>query len=197
MKTIKLIAEPRTGVGSSASKATRNEGKVPCVLYGAGENVNFCVYAADFKNLVYTPNVYKVRIDLEGKSYDAILQDIQFHPVSDAIIHVDFFAVTADKPVVMEIPVRVVGNSPGVRAGGKLVKKINKLRVRGNIANLPDYIDVSISTLEIGQSAKVKDVVVEGFEILDAKENAVLSVKTTRALMQAGADAAAAASGKK
>ncbi len=163
-------------------------------MYGLGENLNFAVYSADFKNLVYTPNVYKVRIDVAGKSYDAILQDIQFHPVSDAIIHVDFLAVSADKPVVMEIPVKVVGNSPGVRAGGKLVKKINKLKVRGLIANLPDYIDVSIDTLEIGQSAKVKDLSVSGFDILDAKENAILTVKTTRALMQASADAA---SGKK
>lgn len=194
MKTILLKGELRDGLGSGSSKQLRNEGKVPCVMYGLGENLNFAVYAADFKNLVYTPNVYKVRIDVAGKSYEAVLQEIQFHAVSDAIIHVDFLAVAADKPVVMEIPVKVVGNSPGVRAGGKLVKKINKLKVRGLIANLPDYIDVSIDTLEIGQSAKVKDLTVTGFDILDAKENAILTVKTTRALMQASADAA---SGKK
>lgn len=194
MKTILLKGELRDGLGSGSSKQLRNEGKVPCVMYGLGENLNFAVYAADFKNLVYTPNVYKVRIDVAGKSYEAVLQEIQFHPVSDAIIHVDFLAVSADKPVVMEIPVKVVGNSPGVRAGGKLVKKINKLKVRGLIANLPDYIDVSIDTLEIGQSAKVKDLSVTGFDILDAKENAIVTVKTTRALMQASADAA---SGKK
>ena len=194
MKTILLKGELRDGLGSGSSKQLRNEGKVPCVMYGLGENLNFAVYSADFKNLVYTPNVYKVRIDVAGKSYEAVLQEIQFHPVSDAIIHVDFLAVAADKPVVMEIPVKVVGNSPGVRAGGKLVKKINKLKVRGLIANLPDYIDVSIDTLEIGQSAKVKDLTVTGFDILDAKENAILTVKTTRALMQASADAA---SGKK
>jgi large subunit ribosomal protein L25 len=194
MKTILLKGELRDGLGSGSSKQLRNEGKVPCVMYGLGENLNFAVYSADFKNLVYTPNVYKVRIDVAGKSYEAVLQEIQFHPVSDAIIHVDFLAVAADKPVVMEIPVKVVGNSPGVRAGGKLVKKINKLKVRGLIANLPDYIDVSIDTLEIGHSAKVKDLTVTGFDILDAKENAILTVKTTRALMQASADAA---SGKK
>jgi large subunit ribosomal protein L25 len=191
MKTILLKGESRDGLGSGSSKQLRNEGKVPCVMYGLGENLNFAVYSADFKNLVYTPNVYKVRIDVAGKSYEAVLQEIQFHAVSDAIIHVDFLAVAADKPVVMEIPVKVVGNSPGVRAGGKLVKKINKLKVRGLIANLPDYIDVSIDTLEIGHSAKVKDLTVSGFDILDAKENAILTVKTTRALMQASADAAA------
>jgi len=127
---------------------------------------------------------------LGGKNYDAILQDIQFHPVSDMIIHCDFVAVDDTKPVVMEIPVRVVGNAPGVRAGGKLVKKLNRLRVRGLIQDLPDFIDVNIDTLEIGQSAKVSNVVVSGFELLDSPANAILSIKTTRALMQAAADAA-------
>ena len=105
-------------------------------------------------------------------------------------IHCDFVAVDETKPVVMEIPVRVVGNAPGVRAGGKLVKKLNRLRVRGLIQDLPDFIDVSIDTLEIGQSAKVSNVVVSGFELLDSPANAILSIKTTRALMQAAADAA-------
>lgn len=191
MKTILLKGELRGGLGTSSSKALRNEGKVPCALYGNGENVNFAVYQADFKNLIYTPNVYKVKLDIEGKTYDAVLQDIQYHPVSEVILHVDFLSVADKKDVIMEIPVRVVGNAPGVRAGGKLVKKINKLRVRGNIANLPDYIDVNIDNLEIGQSVKVKDLEVTGFDLLDAKMNAILSCKTTRALMQA-AEAAAA-----
>ncbi|MBL7812048.1 MAG: 50S ribosomal protein L25/general stress protein Ctc [Bacteroidetes bacterium] len=192
MKTILLKGELRGETGTRTSKELRNAGQVPCVMYGAGENVNFAVYEADFKNLVYTPNVYKVKLDLSGKQYDAIMQDIQFHPVSDAILHVDFLQVEANRPVVMHVPIRVVGNSPGVRAGGNLVKKINKLQVRGLLANLPDYIDVNIDKLEIGQSAKVKDLSVSGFDILDAKENAVVTVKTTRALMQAEA----AASGK-
>ena len=195
MKTILLKGELRDVLGTSSSTALRNAGKVPCVMYGKGENLNFSVYEADFKNLIYTPNVYKVRLDINGKTYEAIQQDIQFHPVSDAILHVDFMAVDPAKPVVMAIPIRVVGNSPGVRAGGKLVKKINKLTVRGLIQNLPDYIDVNIDTVEIGQSVKVKNVQVSGFEILDAQENAIVSCKTTRALMQA-ADAAAAAAKK-
>ncbi|MEY4041609.1 MAG: 50S ribosomal protein L25/general stress protein Ctc [Bacteroidetes bacterium] len=191
MKTIFLKGELRDEVGTRTAKALRAEGKVPCNMYGLADgNLNFAVYHADFKNLVYTPNVYKVKIELGGKNYDAILQDIQFHPVSDMIIHCDFVAVDAAKPVIMEIPVRVVGNSPGVRAGGKLVKKLNRLRVRGLIQNLPDFIDVSIDTLEIGQSAKVGHVEVSGFELLDSPANAILSIKTTRALMQAAADAA-------
>ena len=189
MKTILLKGEKRTGNGTSDAKALRNAGKVPCVMYGTGENVHFSVYEADFKNLVYTPNVYKVKLDVDGSTYDAVLQDMQFHAVSERIMHADFMAVEASRAVVMDIPIRVVGNSPGVRAGGKLVKKINRLRVRGLLANLPDYIDVSIDTLEIGQSAKVKDLTPGNFEILDAKENAIVTVKTTRALMQAAAEA--------
>src|SRR5688572_10953440 len=126
MKTILLKGELRDGLGSSSSKALRSVGKVPCVIYGGGENINFSIYEADFKNLVYTPNVYKVKINIGDNSYDAVLQDIQYHPVSEAIIHVDFMAVNTSKTVVMDIPIRVVGNSPGVRAGGKMVKKINK-----------------------------------------------------------------------
>ena len=190
MKTIFLKGESRAEVGTRTAKALRAEGKVPCNMYGLADgNLNFAVYQADFKNLVYTPNVYKVKIELDGKNYDAILQDIQFHPVSDMIIHCDFVAVDEKKPVIMDIPVRVVGNSPGVRAGGKLVKKLNRLRVRGLIANLPDFIDVSIDTLEIGQSAKVRHVEVSGFELLDSPANAIVTVKTTRALMQAAAEA--------
>lgn len=187
MKTILLKGEMRNGLGTSSSKALRSEGKVPCVMYGTGANLNFAVYQADFKNLIYTPNVFKVKLELDGKSYNAILQDVQYHPVSESILHVDFLEVQEGKAVVMDIPVRVVGNSPGVRAGGKMVKKINKLRVRGPISNLPDYIDINIDTVEIGQSVKVKDISVSGFDILDAKENAIVTCKTTRALMQAEA----------
>lgn len=190
MKTILLKGESRGELGTRTAKALRSEGKVPCVIYSEGkEATHFAVYQADFKNLVYTPNVYKVRINLDGTNHEAILQDIQFHPVSDAILHADFMSVDANKKVVMEVPIRVVGNSPGVRAGGKLVTKINRLRVKGLIADMPDFIDVTIDGLEIGQSAKVRQIAIDNLEILDAKENAIVSVKTTRALMQAAAEA--------
>ncbi len=190
MKTILLKGESRGELGTRTAKALRSEGKVPCVIYSEGkEATHFAVYQADFKNLVYTPNVYKVRINLDGQNHEAILQDIQFHPVSDAILHADFMTVDANKKVVMEVPIRVVGNSPGVRGGGKLVVKINRLRVRGLIADMPDFIDVNIDVLEIGQSAKVRQISIDKLEILDAQENAIVSVKTTRALMQAAAEA--------
>lgn len=198
MKTILLKGEMRGEVGSRTAKELRKEGKVPCVMYADGkEGIHFAIYQADFKNLVYTHNVYKVKLDLDGNTYSAILQDMQFHPVSEAIIHADFMEVAEGKKVIMDIPVRVVGNSPGVRAGGKLVKKINRLKVRGLLADMPDYIDVSIDTLEIGQSAKVKDVSADKIEILDSPANAILSVKTTRALMQAAAEEKAATGKKK
>jgi large subunit ribosomal protein L25 len=190
MKTILLKGESRGELGTRTAKALRSEGKVPCVIYSEGkEATHFAVYQADFKNLVYTPNVYKVRINLDGQNHEAILQDIQFHPVSDAILHADFMTVDATKKVIMEIPIRVVGNSPGIRGGGNLVIKINRLRVRGLIADMPDFIDVTIDSLEIGQSAKVRQISIEKLEILDAQENAIVSVKTTRALMQAAAEA--------
>jgi large subunit ribosomal protein L25 len=197
MKTILLKGELRNEVGTRTAKELRSKGMVPCVMYSNGnEATHFAIYQADFKNLVYTPNAYKVQLNVEGTQYSAILQDIQFHPVSEAIIHADFMQVDESKKVVMEVPVRVVGNSPGVRAGGKLVKKINRLRVRGFLKDMPDFIDVSIDTLEIGQSAKVRVLSLENLEILDAAENAILSIKTTRALMQAAAEAAKPA-GKK
>lgn len=198
MKTILLKGETRSEVGSRTAKELRNKGMVPCVMYSEGkEAMHFAIYQADFKNLVYTHNVYKVKLDLDGKMYSAILQDMQFHPVSEAIIHADFMEVAEGKKVIMDIPVNVVGNSPGVRAGGKLVKKINRLKVRGLLADMPDYIDVSIDTLEIGQSAKVKDVTADKIEILDSPANAILSVKTTRALMQAAAEEKASTGKKK
>ena len=190
MKTILLKGEKRSEVGSRTAKELRNKGMVPCVMYSEGkEATHFAVYQADFKNLVYTHNAYKVKLDIDGTSYTAILQDLQFHPVSEAIVHADFMSVAEGKKVIMEVPIRVVGNSPGVRAGGKLVRKINHLRLRGLLSEMPDYVDVSIDTLEIGQSAKVRNLSLEKLEILDAPENAIVTVKTTRALMQAAAEA--------
>jgi large subunit ribosomal protein L25 len=191
MKTILLKGEKRSDIGTKSSKELRTEGKVPCVLYGKDTLEHFFIYEADFKNLVYTPNTYKVKLDVQGDTYNAILQDIQFHPVSDVILHADFFKVEPSKPVSIQIPIDIVGNAPGVRAGGKLVKKISKMQVKGLINHLPDSIEVNISKLELGQSVKVKDLQVEGFEILDAQENAIVTCKMTRASI-----AAAAAAGK-
>lgn len=188
MKTIRLIGEPRTDLGTSASRQLRKDGKVPCVLYGGKEHLNFTVYRDDFKNLVYTPNTYLVQIELGAKKYKAILKDIQFHPVNDLINHVDFLEVADDKPVSIGIPVRVTGNSPGVRAGGKLMVKIKKLKVKGLIADMPDDIEVNIDKVEMGKSIKVGEISVNNLELLDAAANALLSVVATRASRSADGD---------
>jgi large subunit ribosomal protein L25 len=193
MKTILLKGVKRSSNGTKFSKALRTEGKVPCVLYGKDTLEHFSIYEADFKNLVYTPNTYKVKLDIEGVATDAILQDMQFHPVSDVILHADFFKVDPTKPVTIKIPVKVTGNAPGVRAGGKLLQKITKMQVKGLINDLPDSIEVNINKLDLGQSIKVKDLTVSNIEVLDSPENAVVTCKMTRASIAA----AAAASGGK
>ncbi len=188
MKSVAMFGYLRDGVGKSAAKAIRNEGKVPCVLYGVGEHIHFSMYAADFKPLVYTPNTYKVKLDLDGKTYRAILKDIQFHPVNESILHADFLEITDDKPVEMLIPVKLVGNSVGVRAGGKLIANVKKLRVKGLHTDFPDFIEVSIDTLEIGGVIKVGDIKADKVTILDSPSNPIVSVRTTRNVVAAAAD---------
>jgi large subunit ribosomal protein L25 len=197
MKSIAMFGYLRDGVGKSSTKVIRNEGKVPCVLYGGGrESVNFSMYSADFKQLVYTPNTYKVKLDIDGKEYRAILKDMQFHPVNDSILHADFQEIDETKEVIIGVPVKLVGNSVGVRAGGKLAVKQNKLKVKALPKNLPDFIEVNIDALEIGKAIKVGEVKVQNMVLLDSPNNPVVTVKTTRA-SQEEAKAAAAADKKK
>lgn len=189
MKVIALKGDVRTGLGKSATKQVRKEGKVPCVLYGQGENDHFTVYQADFKNLVYTPNTFLVQLTVGKTTKLAKVQELQYHPVSEDIIHADFFEVNAKTPISIPVPVKVVGNSPGVIAGGKLQIKIKKLNVYGLIADLPEFIEVNIDTLEIGKSVKVKDISVDKLSLLDSESNSIVSCIVTRAAKSAaGAD---------
>ena len=187
MKTIAIKGDLRESLGKSATKAVRAKGQVPCVLYGQEENVHFAVYESDFKNLVYTPNTYLVRLDIAGNQVIAKLQDIQFHPTSEAIIHADFYALDLSKPVDLKLPIRVTGNSPGVRAGGKLQIKIRKLAVTGLIQDMPDDIEVNIDAIEIGKSVRVRDLSVPNIQLTDTPENSVVSVVVTRAAQSAAA----------
>jgi large subunit ribosomal protein L25 len=180
MKTVALTGELRSNLGSKHSRAMRNEGKVPCVLYGGGEHIHFFVYSPDFKALVYTPNTYKVQLTIEGKKYMAILHDMQFHPVNESILHADFLSVDEKHPVTVSIPIKIEGNSPGVRAGGKLIQKIQRLKIKGLINDIPDYAEINISNIELGQSVKVKNINIPNIEVLDNKDNALVSVKMTR-----------------
>lgn len=181
MKTIAIKGDLREGLGKSATKGLRAKGQVPCVLYGTSGNVHFAVYESDFKNLVYSPNTYLVRLDVGGNQVIAKLQDIQFHPTSEAIIHADFYELDLTKPVALKLPIRVTGNSPGVRAGGKLQIKIRKLAVVGLVQDFPDDIEVAIDTIQIGKSVRVRDLSVPNIELTDTPENSVVSVVVTRA----------------
>ncbi|MDZ4668147.1 MAG: 50S ribosomal protein L25/general stress protein Ctc [bacterium] len=186
MKSVALFGTARTEVGKVSTKSLRTEGKVPCVLYGGTDHIHFFLYQPDFKLLVYTPNTYKVKLEIEGKVYRAILKDMSFHPVNDSILHADFLEINETKPVEIGVPVKLVGNSVGVRAGGKLIVKSKKLKVRALASVLPDFIEINVDNLEIGKSIKVADVVApEGLTLLDSPNNPVISIITTRAVQEA------------
>ena len=194
MKSVSISCSPRANVGKKDATALRNAKQVPCVLYGGKEQVHFAVLAADFKDLIYTPHVHTVEIEVAGKKFNAIMQEAQFHKVNDSLLHVDFLEIIAGKPVTMNIPVKTTGTSPGVRAGGKLVKKLKTLKVRGLVEKMPDTIDIAIDSLEIGQGVRVADIKIDGLTMLNAANVTVVGVQTTRAAA-AEATAAAAATG--
>jgi len=182
MKSVEIIGYKRANLGKKESQDLRNDGNVPCVLYGGEEQVHFYSPMILFRDLVYTPEVHTVLLNIEGDEYDCILQDIQFHPVSETILHADFLKLKDDRPVKMDVPVKFVGNSPGIQQGGKLVVKLKKIKVKALPKNLPDYIEVDISKLELGKSIKVKDIVSQNYEILNAVTNPVASVEVPRAM---------------
>jgi len=180
MKSITITGSQRESVGKVSTKALRNAGKVPCVLYGGDKPLHFSADEVSFKNLVYTANVYTATIEVDGTKYHAILQDIQFHPVSDKILHVDFYQLFDDKLVAMNIPVRLVGASPGVINGGSLSFAKRKLSVRALPADLPDFINADISQLKIGMKIVVSDLADDKFTILHPETTVVVQVRTAR-----------------
>lgn len=192
MKSISIKGQERESVGKSSSKAVRNAGLVPCVIYGGEQPVHFTAEEKAFKNLVYTPNVHTVAIDLGGKTVDAVLQDIQFHPVTDKILHIDFYQLHADKEITMEVPVKVVGNSKGVMAGGVLRLNQRKLKVRALPANLPDFVEADITDLEMGNKLYVTSLPTDNFKLLHPDNTVVAQVRISRAAMKAAQEAAKA-----
>mgnify|MGYP001628057828 CR=1 FL=1 len=181
MKSITIKGSQRESVGKVSTKALRNAGKVPCVLYGGDKPVHFSADEIAFKDLVYTPNAYTAVIELEdGQKFDAVLQDIQFHPVTDNILHVDFYQLFEDKPITMRIPVRLEGNSPGVRNGGRLLFRKRKLSIRALPALLPDFITVDISKLRIGQTIAVESILNDDYTFLHPDSTAIVQVKASR-----------------
>lgn len=193
MKSITIKGSERESVGKAATRTARNAGMVPCVLYGGSQPVHFTAEDKAFKDLVYTPNVHTVVIDLNGKTYNAILQDIQFHPVNDKILHIDFYELNAEKEITMEVPVKVVGNSKGVMAGGVLRLNQRKLKVRALPANLPDFVEADITELEMGNKLYVTKLPTENFKLLHPDNTVVAQVRISRAAMKAAQEAAKAA----
>ncbi|WP_271405474.1 50S ribosomal protein L25/general stress protein Ctc [Tenacibaculum soleae] len=180
MKSITINGSQRESVGKKATKALRNAGKVPCVLYGGDKPVHFSAEAKSFKPLVYTPDVYTATIELDGAKYTAVLQDIQFHPVNDSILHVDFYQLFDDKMVTMDIPVRLVGTSKGVMVGGALRHNLRKLKVKALPANLPDFIQADITELQIGNKLYVTELKNEAYTFLHPDNTVVAQVRMSR-----------------
>lgn len=182
MKKLEIVGFKRANLGTKSANDLRNEALAPCVLYGGSEQVHFAVPMILFRELLYSADVYEVELNIEGTKYRAILQDAQFHPVNEMIYHVDFLEIQKGKPIKIAVPIKVVGNSPGVIKGGKMVQKLRKVTLRGLAENIPDFVTVDISGLDLGQTVKVNKLAVEGCEILNPMSNPVATIDIPRAL---------------
>ncbi len=195
MKSITIKGSQRESVGKVATKALRNAGMVPCVIYGGNQPVHFAAEEKAFKSLVYTPNAHTVAIELGKDSYNAVLQDIQFHPISDGILHIDFFQLSEDKEIIMEVPVNIVGTSPGVLLGGVLNLNQRRLKVKALPKNLPDFVEANISELQMGNKLYVTKLPTKNFKLMHPDNTVVCQVKISRAAMKAAQEAAKAEKG--
>ena len=193
MKSFSINGTKRGAQTKQETKSLRAEGKVPCVLYGGKEQIHFSAPEISFKGLVYSPEVHTVDLNIDGSNFKAIMKDIQFHSVSDKILHIDFLELSDNKNVTIEIPVKISGNAVGVRAGGQLLTKLRKVKISALPKDLPDFVEVKIDDLEIGDSVRVRDIAIEGVEFLDSPNNVITAVKTTRAVVDDKPEAAAAA----
>ena len=180
MKSITINGSKRESVGKKATKALRNAGQVPCVLYGGDQSVHFSAAELAFSKLIYTPNAHTVVIVLGDNSYNAVLQDIQFHPVSDAILHIDFYQLFDDREIAMDIPVLLNGVPVGVRAGGVLRRNRRKLRIKALPTNLPDNIQIDISELKIGDKVSISELLDDAYNFLHSDNTVVCQVKQSR-----------------
>jgi large subunit ribosomal protein L25 len=202
MKTIEIKGTFRTELGKKSSKQVRKAGNVPCVIYGKEKNIHFYTHENSFKNLVYTPDAHLVKLSIEDKEYNVVLKDMQFHPVRDNILHADFIEFFDDKPLIINIPIKVSGDSAGVLAGGKLSIKRRNLKVKGFAKDLPESLPIDITNLKIHEGVKVGELSYDKIELLDQKKSMVLTIATSRVAQKtdeevlaetAAAEAAAAA----
>ncbi len=184
MKTVSLSGSLRENVGKKDAKKLRNQGKVPCVIYGGKEQKHFYIDQKDFKKIIFTPEVFIVKIDLGNESFETILQDIQYHPVTDIVLHADFLQLAPGKLVTLAIPVQMEGTAPGVIKGGRLQLKLRKMRIRGLVEDMPEHIVLDISKLDIGNSIKVKEVPGDKLHFLDPANAVVIIVKAARGVSE-------------
>ncbi len=192
MKTVEIIGYKRANLGKAHSQKLRDEGLVPCVLYGGDEQVHFYSPMILFRELVYTNEAHFVHLNVEGEEYQAILQEVQFHPVSEVILHADFLRIAEDRKIKMNIPIRLIGQAPGVSKGGTLVRKRSSLKVYSFPKDMPDHIDIDVSQLDFHHAVKVADVKVDKLEFLDPKQASIAVVEVPRAAKMAAEEAAAA-----
>ena len=195
MKEINVTGQKRENLGKKASKALRKEGLVPCNIYGLAEKdgkpaaMSFAIAMAELRKIIYTPHIYVINLVIDGESHTAILKEIQFHPVTDAVLHVDFLEVNDQKPITIGIPVKLTGLAQGVRDGGRMNLSIRKINVTAPYQQIPEHLEIDVTALKIGKSIKVGELSFEGLEIATSKEVIVCSIKMTRAAMSAAAAA--------
>ena len=201
MKEINVKGQKRSDLGKKASKEMRKEGMIPCNLYGEAKDANgqpeavaFMVPMAELRKVVYTPHIYVINLDIDGKKHTAIMKELQFHPVTDALLHADFYEINEEKSIAIGIPVNLVGLAQGVRDGGRLSLSIRKLVVKAPYKQIPEKLDIDVTALTIGKSIKAGELNFDGLEIITPKDVVICSIKMTRAA--AAAAAAASAEGK-
>lgn len=198
MKEINVTGQKRADLGKKASKELRKQGLIPCNIYGEKKGANgapeafaFAAPFSELRKIIYTPHIYVIDLNIEGEHHTAILKEIQFHPVTDAPLHVDFFEVNDQKPITMGVPVKLVGLAQGVRDGGRMNLTIRKINVTAPYQQIPEHLDVDVTALKIGKSIKVGELSFEGLEIATSKDVIVCSIKMTRQAQQAAASDAA------
>ena len=201
MKEINVKGQKRSDLGKKASKEMRKEARIPCNLYGEAKNANgqpeavaFMVPMAELRKVVYTPHIYVINLDIDGKKHTAIMKELQFHPVTDALLHVDFFEINEKKDISIGIPVNLVGHAQGVRDGGRMSLSIRKLVVKAPYKQIPEKLDIDVTAMTIGKSIKAGELNFDGLEIITPKDVVICSIKMTRAA--AAAAAAASTEGK-
>jgi large subunit ribosomal protein L25 len=194
MKTVSMSGSLRESVGKKDAKLQRSKGKIPCVLYGGKEQYKFTADEKSFQQIVFTPDSYFIKLTLDGKVHDCVLKDIQYHPVSDTILHADFIEFEMDKPLTMSVPVKFTGNAPGLIKGGQMVKKFRKLNIRALPADMPESVVIDISNLDIDQKITIGEMPQDKFKILEKPERYIIAIRATRvsATAEPGSEGAAA-----